>query len=171
MDFSYIIVFRFYFWILGVVLLTTFLVYCSKVNLLWWKIECKLKMATWRGLRHLDWHPLPNRPKFKMAAFLIRTAKFFFAKSLLLLQVSIMESYTKFHQHKFFKPWIFDSLTWTSAVWPFLLLVPKITCFCSQEPVKWLEWLKTLWEFTSEPETAIQENHTTNVKKCSRMVS
>ena len=102
MDFSYFIVFRFYFWILGVVLLTTFLVYCSNINLLWWKIEWKLKMAIWRALRHLDWHPLPKRPKFKMAAFSIRTAKFFFAKSLLLLQVSIMESYTKFHQHKFF---------------------------------------------------------------------
>ena len=80
MDFRYFMVFRFYFWILGVVLLTTFLVYCSKVNLLWWKIECKLKTAIWRGLRHLDWHPLPNRPKFKMAAFLIRTAKFFLPK-------------------------------------------------------------------------------------------
>ena len=171
MDFRYFMVFRFCFWILGVVSLTTFLVYCSKVNLLWWKIECKLKTAIWRGLRHPDWHPLPNRPKFKMAAFLIRTAKFFSAKSLLFLQVSIMASYTKFYEHKSFKPWIFDFLTWTSVVWPFLLLVPKITCFCSQEPVKWLEWLKTLWEFTSEPEKAIQENHTTNVKKCSRMVS
>ena len=33
----------------------------------------------------------------------------FFAKSLLLIQVSIMKSYTRFHQQKFFKHWIFQA--------------------------------------------------------------
>ena len=128
MDFRYFMVFRFYFWILCVVLLTTFLVYCSNINLLWWKIEWKLKMAIWRALRHLDWHPLPKRPKFKMAAFSIRTAKFFFAKSLLLLQVSIMESYTKFHHQNFLNFWF-------SIFWLGLLLSDHFCFWCQKSPV------------------------------------
>ena len=136
-------VFIFYFWILGVVLLTTFLVYWPKLILFWWKFDWNLETAISRVLRHLNWHPLPNRPNFKMAVFLVKTPKFFFAKNLLILQL-IMESYTKMHRQNKSKPWIFDFFSWTPVVWPFLLLVPKITCFCSQEPAKWLEWLKTL---------------------------
>ena len=143
-DFGYFMVFNFTRANLGVVLLTTFLVFCPNVDLLWWKIVWSLETAISCSLRHLNWHPLPKRPNFKMAFFLVMTPKFFFAKNLLILQVLIMESYTKMHWKNKSKPWIFDFFSWTPVVWPFLFLVPKITCFCSQEPAKWLEWLKTL---------------------------